>query len=155
MDKVTLLLWQSRDDPRVVGFMTRFLTRYSGERDIFDGIEFYLPQLAHMVIHLEANWDDAILERFALIISQHSLHFALPLNWILIDAIEEDYPPKTKVGQPNLSCNVPYYTCCVKLVIRKMLCLWLPPSYGTTGFVQTGENHKERKRVDGICRSSF
>jgi len=122
MDKVTLLLWQSRDDPRVVGFMTRFLTRYSGERDIFDGIEFYLPQLAHMVIHLEANWDDAILERFALIISQHSLHFALQLNWILIGAIE-DYQPETKDGQPNPTCNVLYYTRCVKLLSKLERCV--------------------------------
>jgi phosphatidylinositol 4-kinase len=122
MDKVILLLWQSRDDPRVVGFMTRFLTRYSGERDIFDGIEFYLPQLAHMVIHLEANWDDAILERFALTISQHSLHFALQLNWILNGAIE-DYQPETKDGQPNPSYNVLYYSRCVKLLSKLERCV--------------------------------
>lgn len=122
MEKVTLLLWQARDDPRVVGFMTRFLTMYSGQRDVFDGIEFYLPQISHMVIHLEAEWDDAILERFALIVSQHSLHFALQLNWILQGAIE-DYQPETRDGEPNPSFNVLYYTRCVKLLTKLERCV--------------------------------
>jgi len=107
MDKVMMLIWQFRDDPSVVNFMSQFVTKYSGRRDVFDGIEFYLPQLAHMIIHLEANWDDAILERFALIIAQHSLHFALQLNWILQSAIE-DYQPEMPNGnkmQISMHCT--------------------------------------------------
>ena len=109
MDKVMMLIWQFRDDPSVVEFMAQFVTRYSGRRDVFDGIEFYLPQLAHMIIHLEANWDDAILERFALIIAQHSLHFALQLNWILQGAIE-DYQPELPSGESNPNFNALYYS---------------------------------------------
>jgi hypothetical protein len=30
-----------------------------------------------MIIHLDVDWDDVILERFALVIAQQSLHFAL------------------------------------------------------------------------------
>lgn len=101
MEKVTMLIWQFRDDPNVVKFLAQFVAMHSGTRSVFDGIEFYLPQLAHMIIHLEASWDDATLERFALIISQHSLHVALQLNWILQGAIE-DYQPETADGRANV-----------------------------------------------------
>jgi hypothetical protein len=82
---------------------------------VFDGIEFYLPQLAHMIIHLEAEWDDAILERFSLIIAQQSLHFALQLNWILQGAIE-DYQPELPDGNFNPNYHPLYYSRCIKLL---------------------------------------
>mmetsp|Transcript_33204 Transcript_33204/g.38670 ORF Transcript_33204/g.38670 Transcript_33204/m.38670 type:complete len:959 (+) Transcript_33204:114-2990(+) len=126
MDKVMMLIWQFRDDPSVVQFMAQFVTKYAGRRDVFDGIEFYLPQLAHMIIHLEAHWDDAILERFALIIAQHSIHFALQLNWILQGAIE-DYQPELPNGEPNSNFNALYYTRCVKLLANIERCV----VYGT------------------------
>jgi len=115
MEKVIMLIWQFRDDPSVVQFMARFVAKYASHRGVFDGIEFYLPQLAHMIIHLEASWDDAILERFALVISQHSLHFALQFNWILQGAIE-DYQPEAPNGEPNPSYNPLYYSRCIKLL---------------------------------------
>jgi len=126
MDKVMMLIWQFRDDPSVVQFMAQFVTKHAGRRDVFDGIEFYLPQLAHMIIHLEANWDDAILERFALIIAQHSLHFALQLNWILQGAIE-DYQPELPNGDTNENFNALFYTRCVKLLLNIERCV----VYGT------------------------
>jgi phosphatidylinositol 4-kinase len=93
---------------------------------VFDGIEFYLPQLAHMIIHLEADWDDAILEQFALIFAQQSLHFALQLNWILQGAIE-DYMPETTEGEFNPSYNPLFYSRCVKLLSNIERCV----VYGT------------------------
>jgi phosphatidylinositol 4-kinase len=68
-----------------------------------------------MIIHLEVDWDDAILERFALIIAQQSLHFALQLNWILQGAIE-DYQPELPSGQRNPQSNPLFYVRCVKLL---------------------------------------
>lgn len=126
MEKVTMLIWQFRDDPGVVQFMAQFVAKFSGSRDVFDGIEFYLPQLAHMIIHLEADWDDAILERFALIIAQQSIHFALQLNWILQGAIE-DYQPETAAGEPNPAYNPLFYSRCVKLLSNIERCV----VYGT------------------------
>lgn len=122
MEKVMMLIWQFRDDPSVVQFMAQFVAKYAGSRDVFDGIEFYLPQLAHMIIHLEVSWDDAILERFALIIAQNSLHFALQLNWILQGAIE-DYQPETAEGLPNPAYNPLFYSRCVKLLSNIERCV--------------------------------
>merc|ERR1719162_2890474 len=72
--------------------MTRFVSKNATQRDVFDGIEFYLPQLAHMIIH-----------------------FALQLNWILAGAIE-DYQPETPDGEPNPTHNPLYYSRCIKLL---------------------------------------
>mmetsp|Transcript_6690 Transcript_6690/g.7580 ORF Transcript_6690/g.7580 Transcript_6690/m.7580 type:complete len:1193 (+) Transcript_6690:124-3702(+) len=115
MEKVMMIIWQFRDDKDVMKFMTRFVSKYAGQRDVFDGIEFYLPQLAHMIIHLETQSDDAILERFSLVIAQQSMHFALQLNWILAGAIE-DYQPELPDGSPNPTHNPLYCTRCVKLL---------------------------------------
>lgn len=122
MDKVVMLIWQFRDDPTVVTFMARFVAKFAGSRTVFDGIEFYLPQLAHMIIHLEAEWDDAILERFALVIAQQSLHFALQFNWILQGALE-DYQPELPSGLPNPSYNPLYYARCIKLLTNLERCV--------------------------------
>ena len=61
-----------------------------------------------MIIHLEADWGEAILERFALVIAQQSQHFALQLTWILQGAIE-DYQPETSEGRPNPGYNQLFY----------------------------------------------
>lgn len=75
-----------------------------------------------MIIHLEAEWDDAILERFALVIAQQSLHFALQFNWILQGALE-DYQPELPSGLPNPSYNPLYYARCIKLLTNLERCV--------------------------------
>ena len=42
----------------------------SNERRVFNGIEFYLPQLAHMIIHLDVHLPSSALEQFALVVCQ-------------------------------------------------------------------------------------
>ena len=96
--------------------------QFSGSRQTFDGIEFYLPQIAHMIIHLEADWDEAILERFALVIAQQSQHFALQLTWILQGAIE-DYQPETTQGLPNPGYNKLFYNRCITLLSNIERCI--------------------------------
>jgi len=122
MEKVVMLIWTFREDPEVVTFMSRFVAKYAGVRHVFDGIEFYLPQLAHMIIHLEVEWDDEILERFALIIAQQSLHFALQLNWILQGALQ-DYAPEDNEGRPNPGYNRTFYLRCQKLLKNVERCV--------------------------------
>jgi phosphatidylinositol 4-kinase len=62
-----------------------------------------------MIIHLDIEWDDAILERFALVIAQQSLHFALQLNWIL-QGVLEDYQPELPDGTPNPTYDPLFYS---------------------------------------------
>lgn len=75
-----------------------------------------------MIIHLEAEWDDAILERFALVIAQQSLHFALQLNWILQGAIE-DYQPELPDGSASPDYHPLYFSRCIKLLTNMERCV--------------------------------
>lgn len=75
-----------------------------------------------MIIHLEVDWDDAILERFALVIAQQSLHFALQLNWILQGALE-DYKPELEDGSPNPTYSPTFYLRCLKLLRNAERCI--------------------------------
>jgi phosphatidylinositol 4-kinase A len=82
-----------------------------------------------MIIHLEVEWDDEILERFALVIAQQSIHFALQLNWILQGALQ-DYQPESTTTNTGSSCSVPnptyhpkYYTRCLKLLRNVESCV--------------------------------
>ena len=75
-----------------------------------------------MIIHLEADWDEAILERFALVIAQQSQHFALQLTWILQGAIE-DYQPETSEGRPNPGYNQLFYHRCITLLSNIERCV--------------------------------
>ena len=75
-----------------------------------------------MLIHLEVDWDDAILERFCLVIAQQSIHFALQLNWILAGAIE-DYQPELPDGTSNPKYNPLFYFRCVKLLTNIERCV--------------------------------
>lgn len=75
-----------------------------------------------MIIHLEVEWDDAVLERFALVIAQQSIHFALQLNWILQGALQ-DYQPELEDGTPNEVYNPRFYTRCLKLLKNVERCV--------------------------------
>ena len=75
-----------------------------------------------MIIHLEAKWDDAVLERLALIIAMHSIHFALQLNWILQGAMG-DYQPELPSGEPNPKSNPLFYVRCVKILANIERCV--------------------------------
>jgi phosphatidylinositol 4-kinase A len=75
-----------------------------------------------MIIHLEAEWDDAVLERFSLVVAQQSIHFALQLNWILQGAIE-DYQPELPNGNINPTYNPLYYSRCIKLLTNIERCV--------------------------------
>lgn len=148
IEKVVMLIWQFRDDHSVVAFMAQFVSKFAGSRDVFAGIEFYLPQLAHMIIHLEVDWDDAILERFALVIAQQSLHFALQLNWILQGAIE-DYEPELVSGEPNPGYNPLYYSRCIKLLqnIERVVVYGRPRSMELQKLFEEGKITKEEYEI--------
>jgi phosphatidylinositol 4-kinase len=78
-----------------------------------------------MIIHLEVEWDDAILERFALVIAQQSVHFALQLNWILQGALQ-DYQPECydeDGASPNPNYNPVFYLRCLKLLKNVERCV--------------------------------
>ena len=75
-EAVTLLLWRCRADPAFVAGLTQWLAANVDREATFDGIELYLPQLAHMIIHFDGDWPSGVLESFALVVAQHSVRLS-------------------------------------------------------------------------------
>ena len=61
--------------------ITEQLIANSNERTVFNGIEFYLPQLAHMIIHLEVDLPSSALEQFALVVSDNIQTMRTCIAW--------------------------------------------------------------------------
>ena len=115
MQEVTMVLWRNRDDAGLVQVLSEMMAKFSDEKTTFDAMEFYLPQLAHMLIHLDGELPASAIENFALIACQQSLHLALQLEWIVIAALE-DYAPELADGSANPLGNTLYFARCAKLL---------------------------------------
>jgi hypothetical protein len=79
----------------------RSISEFLLSAEAFDQLEFYLPQLAHMIIHFEDPAVSKALDRLAVILCQVSLHTALLLSFILKAAIE-DYQEENGELRSNL-----------------------------------------------------
>lgn len=113
--KICLAIWESSE--RNVAMYSDLLSEHLNDRRVFEEIEFYLPQLAHMVIHLG---DESLelargLERLTLSICQQSMHTALQLTFIFKAALE-DYQPELPSGLPNPAANATLYNKCAVLL---------------------------------------
>ncbi|KAJ1455429.1 kinase-like domain-containing protein [Pelagophyceae sp. CCMP2097] len=106
----TLLIWKCRRNPRLIALAASWLEKHSDAKQAFDGVELYLPQLAHMLVHLDVDWPAGTLDRFALVVAQQSPHFALQLHWMLRAAME-DYAP----GENGRGGHELYYRRCAHL----------------------------------------
>uniref|UniRef100_A0A7S1UDQ2 PI3K/PI4K catalytic domain-containing protein n=1 Tax=Phaeomonas parva TaxID=124430 RepID=A0A7S1UDQ2_9STRA len=115
MREVTLVLWKNRENANLVQVLTEMMGKFSDEKTVFDAMEFYLPQLAHMLIHMEHDLPSSALENFALIACQQSIHLALQLEWIVTGALE-DYAPEDPLGEANPNFNARYFRRCAKLL---------------------------------------
>mmetsp|Transcript_735 Transcript_735/g.1071 ORF Transcript_735/g.1071 Transcript_735/m.1071 type:complete len:1002 (-) Transcript_735:81-3086(-) len=138
MRNVTTLIWANRSDKTMVQKITEQLIANSNERTVFNGVEFYLPQLAHMIIHLDVDITSTALEQFSLVICQQSLHVALQLNWILVAALE-DYQPELSDGNKNPKANSTYFKRCIELLqnVERIVALGSPSD---DGMLQKGPN---------------
>jgi hypothetical protein len=80
-----------------------FHSEHVTTREVFDDIEYFLPQIAHMLIHANPISRSAF-ERIVIILCQSSLHTALHISFILFAALE-DYQTEDMQGKPNLTSN--------------------------------------------------
>ena len=112
---ITFQIWKNRRDPNFVIKFVELLTKFVDEKRVFDDIEFYLPQLVHMVIHLDVDFNNKALERFAVVISECSIHTSLQLSFILYAAME-DYQPEDSKGVKNPEANALLFFRCARLL---------------------------------------
>ncbi|CAK9252178.1 unnamed protein product [Sphagnum jensenii] len=102
-----------------VSFRSR-TSKFIDERRVYNETEFYLPQLAHLIIHLDDTTASSItsaLENLALTLVKTSIHTAQQLNFILIAALE-DYQPEDSLGIKNSNANINRFFRCARLLKR-------------------------------------
>jgi hypothetical protein len=73
------------------------------QREVFDDIEYFLPQIAHMLIHASVE-SRSVFEHIVILLCQSSLHTALHISFILFAALE-DYQEEDMEGKPNPAAN--------------------------------------------------
>uniref|UniRef100_K3WPJ9 1-phosphatidylinositol 4-kinase n=1 Tax=Globisporangium ultimum (strain ATCC 200006 / CBS 805.95 / DAOM BR144) TaxID=431595 RepID=K3WPJ9_GLOUD len=94
-----IALWKNRKNEKFTNELCARLPYLSISKATLDQVEFYLPQLAHMVVHLESELPMEAMEQFVLLLSQSSVHFALQFFWIIYAALDENRPKRN--GNPR------------------------------------------------------
>ena len=95
-----LRAWECRDDPEHLRVLCDRLAAMLRDERAIDGLEAYLPQLAHMILWLPADsLLGSVLERFVLRVCESNVHWALQLSWIVYADLEENRPEAVR-GDP-------------------------------------------------------
>lgn len=109
-------IWKNKNNYDAVNDITQQFSKYIQEMKIFKEIEFFLPQISHLLIHLVFDGDNiSPLERFALLICDISIHMSLNLNFLLLAAYE-DYQPEHSNGKVNANYNPIIFSRCTRLL---------------------------------------
>ena len=121
---------------------------------MFNEIEFYLPQLAHLIIHLEIDWPAQSLERLAIVLSQTSMHTALQLSFMFIAALE-DYQPENADGKVNSSANLNNYLRCSRLLqnVERSVVFGLPSL--SVDYIQPSRPKSVQIEANAILDSTY
>jgi len=107
-------LWKNRDNSKLVTEYTSILIRYIDNKLVLKEVEYYLPQLSHLIIHSQLN-DTKILEKLVVCICQHSIHTALQFTYIYMAAME-DYQPEDMRGKTNPNADSELFFRCARLL---------------------------------------
>eukprot|EP01038_Epipyxis_sp_PR26KG_P015739 gene15739-21306_t len=113
--KVTFKVWENRRNLKAAKELIDMLSEFSVEKRVFKDIEFYLPQLAHLVIHLHDDDPYQPLENFTFLICQTSIHMALELAFIFVAAME-DFQPEKPDGKVNPDADPMLFHKCSRLL---------------------------------------
>lgn len=117
--KAVCSLWNNRSESatveRVAEALCSAVAKGSAAPETVSDVEYYLPQLCHLVIHLKVAWESQALERFAFTVAQTSMHTALQLAFYLRAAME-DYQPELGSELPNPASNPELFYRCARLL---------------------------------------
>lgn len=92
--RLMIAMWKHRANAPFTAEMCQRLCSMPISQPMLDQVEFYLPQLAHMVVHLEQELPMEDMEQFVLLLSQSSVHFALQFFWMIFAALDENRPKR-------------------------------------------------------------
>ncbi|KAF0755064.1 hypothetical protein AaE_005091 [Aphanomyces astaci] len=109
MRLLMISIWKHRKNVAFTSSLCDELSKLTNTRPILDQVDFYLPQLSHMVLHLEKELPMEAMEQFVMLLSLSSSHFALQFFWIVYGALDEHRPKKN--GNPRT------FTRCAQLLV--------------------------------------
>nr|CCA22285.1 phosphatidylinositol kinase (PIKH1) putative [Albugo laibachii Nc14] len=115
MEQFMLLLWRNRKNQQFILELCQRLSCFVMTKPILDQAEFFLPQLAHMVVHLDKELPIEAMEQFVFLLSQSSVHFALHFFWIIYASLDENRPKRH--GNPATFAR------CAQLLLALEQCL--------------------------------
>jgi phosphatidylinositol 4-kinase len=113
--KVLLKMWEYKKNTEIISELANILSKFVDEKRVFADIEFFLPQIAHLTIHLDHAAKIESLEYLLILIAQTSMHAALQLCFIFSAALE-DFQPELSGGQPNPANNPFLFRRCARLL---------------------------------------
>ncbi|KAG7379398.1 Phosphatidylinositol 4-kinase beta [Phytophthora boehmeriae] len=126
-------MWKHRANASFTAELCQRLCSMPITQPMLDQVEFYLPQLAHMVVHLEQEMPMEDIEQFVLLLSQSSVHFALQFFWIIYAALDEN--------RPKRAGNCPHtFARCARLLLALEQCF----VYGSPAARQASELLKQQ-----------
>lgn len=90
-------IWRQRNDAVALLATCDALAALLDDDECIDELEAFLPQLAHLVTRLPADWlITSVLERFILHVCESNVHWALQLTWIAYGGLEENRPEESR-----------------------------------------------------------
>jgi len=140
MRAMVLLLWRARDKEFFSEVVLNLVAHMAADRESFDGIEFYLPQVVHMLVHLEVDWETDTIEQFCLFVAQQSIHLAIQVSFILV-GLMEDYQTESPDGSFNKSADPRLYQRCAVLLEE----IELAVVYGTPSSSQASKLFRNKR----------
>jgi len=145
-------LWAHRADQFMVQDLSEKLVTMGlvGDKTEVRDLEYYLPQLCHMVIHGEGQ----TLERFVFAVSQANMHIALMLSFYLRAAME-DFQPELGGEKANPASNPTLFYRCARLLQNvERAVVYGTPESGGTDRSQEALAQLRRERADEILSAN-
>ncbi|OQR97803.1 phosphatidylinositol kinase (PIK-H1) [Achlya hypogyna] len=145
MQSLMQSLWKHRKDAAYTQAVCEELRSIMHTRPMLDQVDFYLPQLAHMVLHLEKELPMDAMEQFVMLLCLSSTHFALQFFWIVYATLDEHRPKRN--GNPRT------FTRCAQLLVILEQCLVYGSPVSKQAQELLAQKHISRMEMDVILKA--
>lgn len=141
--KVVIALWRHKDSTNCRDIADIF-GMFVDEKRVLNEVEFYLPQILHLIIHIQNETASKQLEILLSTLCQVSIHVAIQI-YFLLHASLEDYQPEDAKGMPNPHYSPPLFRRCAKLLAHVQRAVF----YGSPVLTIDGQTRIQKQALLG------
>jgi hypothetical protein len=113
--KILGKVWTNRTDNEIVTDLANLLCQFVDEKHVFEDLEFYVPQIAHLAIHVNHHKRNEALEMLLALIAETSTQTAFKLS-LYFSSCLQDYQSELPSGEINPSSNSFLFCKCARLL---------------------------------------